>query len=466
MHKEMFSSNQVLFREMLASPGLHLFTGENISIALVHTKRNMPFEERVHSGKGRCLGVDFSKNKQILLKKFNFLKFCSMQIPTKFRWLLMLWLLAPGSIEGQNLEPSPWAFKGYVKNMQQWLFTGAPNTLISGGFFHNRLALRYSPDTTWTFDAQLRSRLLYGEWVRIQPGLASSLDQDNGLMDLSFVPIHRPALVGSVLTDRLWVQWTRQRWTVRAGRQRINWGIALTWNPNDWFNAWNFLDFDYEERPGSDAIRVQYQTGGFSEFELAVSPARHAKNWVGALRYGGHTGRFDWQVLAGLYRNRLAAGLGWAGDVGQAGWKGEISVFQPIDSTGGETSVSATTEFSLIFGGSWFCSGGLLINSKGFGSRTDLFRLTQTNLSADNLMPGKLSFLTSVSHPFTPLLQGSLAAVYSPNGHLIILVPTAAWSVAENWDIDLTGQLFWLENTAGNLDNAGNGIYLRTRWSF
>ena len=389
-----------------------------------------------------------------------------MPKPTIFHLILFAALLAPASISSQESAPSPWTFRGYVKNMQQWLFTGERNTLISGGFFHNRLALQYSPDTVWTFDVQVRNRLLYGEWVRIQPGLAAGFDKDAGLMDLSFVPIDRPALVGSVIADRLWAQWTRQKWTVRAGRQRINWGIALTWNPNDWFNAWNFLDFDYEERPGSDAIRVQYQTGGFSEFDFAVSPARHARNWVGALRYGGHTGRFDWQALAGVYRNRLAAGMGWAGDLGQAGWKGELAVFHPIDSTAGETSVSATTEISLVLGGSWVYSGGLLINSNGFGSQVDLFRLTQTNLTADNLMPGKLSFLTSISHPFTPLLQGSLAAVYSPNGNLIILVPTAAWSVAANWDIDLTGQLFWLENTDGKLDNAGNGVYLRTRWSF
>jgi hypothetical protein len=120
----------------------------------------------------------------------------------------------------------------------------------------------------------------------------------------------------------------------------------------------------------------------------------------------------------------------------------------------------------MLFGNSWICSAGLLINSNGIGGRANLFQLAQSNLAADNLMPGKLSFLASVAHPFTPLLQGSLAAVYSPNGHLIILVPTVAWSVAENWDLDLTGQLFWLENVTGNLDNAGNGVFLRARWSF
>ncbi len=380
--------------------------------------------------------------------------------------LIFLCMHCPETVSCQSAGASPWAFRGYVKNLQQWQFSSVPNSLVSGGFFHNRLMLKYTPDTLWTFDVELRNRLFYGEWVRVQPGFAEGLGRDNGLIDLAFVPVDRPALVASVIADRLWAQWARGRWQVRVGRQRVNWGKALTWNPNDWFNAWNFLDFDYEERPGADALRVQYQTGGFSEFDLAISPARHARNAVAALRYGGHFGRVDWQALAGVYRNRLAAGLGWAADVGQAGVKGEISVFQPIDSTAGVTSVSATAEINMLFGGSWFCSGGLLINSNGIGGRANLFQLAQTNLTADNLMPGKVSLLASVSHPFTPLLQGSLAAVYSPNGHLIILVPTMAWSVANNWDIDLTGQLFWLENNAGNLDNLGNGIFLRVRWSF
>ncbi|MBK8969756.1 MAG: hypothetical protein IPM36_24480 [Lewinellaceae bacterium] len=385
---------------------------------------------------------------------------------TLYGLFFLLCMHCPGSVSCQTDSASPWAFRGYVKNLQQWQFSSVPNSLVSGGFFHNRLQLKYTPDSLWTFDVELRNRLFYGEWVRVQPGFAEGLNKDNGLLDLAFVPVDRPALVASVIADRLWAQWARGRWQVRVGRQRVNWGKTLTWNPNDWFNAWNFLDFDYEERPGSDALRVQYQTGGFSEFDLAVSPARHARNAVAALRYGGHFGRVHWQGLVGVYRNRLAAGLGWAADVGQAGVKGEISVFQPIDSTAGVTSVSATAEVNMLFGGSWFCSGGLLINSNGIGGRANLFQLAQTNLTADNLMPGKVSFLASVSHPFTPLLQGSLAAVYSPNGHLIILVPTMAWSVANNWDIDLTGQLFWLENNAGNLDNLGNGIFLRVRWSF
>ena len=31
--------------------------------------------------------------------------------------------------------------------------------------------------------------------------------------------------------DRAWVDWSNENWEVRAGRQRINWGTNLFWNP-------------------------------------------------------------------------------------------------------------------------------------------------------------------------------------------------------------------------------------------
>lgn len=361
---------------------------------------------------------------------------------------------------------SPWQIRGYVKNMQVWSFSCDENSLLSGGFFHHRLQVRWAPQGPWSLQADVRNRLFYGEWVRVQPFLADQLDQDNGLMDLSFMPVERPALVGSMIIDRLYGQYQHGRWQLRLGRQRINWGMALTWNPNDWFNAYNFLDFDYEERPGNDALRVQYQTGGFGNLELALSPGRDPERWIGALRFGSHTGRFDWQALAGVYRNQLALGGGWAGDLGQMGFKGEMSLFQPLQQDSLETALSATLSLDYLSSDQLFLTGGLLINSNGRGGATDLLRLSETNLSPANLMPGKLSFLASAGYPFTPLLNGGLTTVYSPNGHLLIAVPTLGWSVAENFDLDLVGQLFWLEEPGMGFGNAGNGVYLRGRWSY
>ncbi|MGI9160854.1 MAG: hypothetical protein ACR2K1_13980 [Saprospiraceae bacterium] len=387
------------------------------------------------------------------------------------RYGLIFWIFCSFFVQvaaqTDSAAVSPWRLRGYVKNLQLWNFSSDRNSLLSGGFFHHRLQLRYAPEGAWSGQVDVRNRLFYGDWVRAQPYLPDQLDTDNGLLDLSFVPVKRPALVGSVLIDRLYGQFQCGRWQVRLGRQRINWGMALTWNPNDWFNAYNFLDFDYEERPGSDALRVQYQTGGFGELDLALSSSGSgAERQIGALRYGTHTGRFDWQLLVGVYRRYLALGAGWAGDVGKFGFKGEASLFRPLWSDSLKTIFSTTLSLDYMTSKQLFLSAGLLINTNGQGGATDLARLSQTNLSPTNLMPGKISGLASVNYPFTPLLTGSLTTVYAPNGHLLICIPALGWSVAQNFDLDLTGQLFWLEESGGSVGNAGNGLFLRGRWSY
>src|SRR5210317_1168395 len=70
--------------------------------------------------------------------------------------------------------------------------------------------------------------------------------------------------------DRLWLQFTFGNLEIIAGRQRINWGQTLVWNPNDIFNSYSYFEVDYPERPGSDALRFQYYTGDASTIEVAA----------------------------------------------------------------------------------------------------------------------------------------------------------------------------------------------------
>ena len=55
------------------------------------------------------------------------------------------------------------------------------------------------------------------------------------------------------------------------GKQRINWGIQNFWNSHDLFNQLNIFDFDYIERPGNDAIRIQYYLNNFNSFEYVIN---------------------------------------------------------------------------------------------------------------------------------------------------------------------------------------------------
>jgi hypothetical protein len=76
--------------------------------------------------------------------------------------------------------------------------------------------------------------------------------------------------------DRMHLSYINGPWEVHAGRQRVNWGRTFVWNPNDLFNNYAFLDFDYEERPGVDALTAQYNWDYASSLEVGI---RLGDNW-------------------------------------------------------------------------------------------------------------------------------------------------------------------------------------------
>ena len=173
-------------------------------------------------------------------------------------------------------------------------------------------------------------------------------------------------------------------------------------------------------------------------------------------------GYYDFQLLTGLYRQNLAVGGGWAGNLGNMGFKGESTYFQPVGDNPNEASLSASMGLDGLFGSSWFWTAGFLINTNGAGESIDLNQLSQTNLSPDRLMPGKFSTTGSLSYAITPLVNTALNLVYSPNGDLLILIPSVAWSAAPNWDVDLLAQGFRL----GQTDTNQTGVFLRIRFSY
>ena len=94
------------------------------------------------------------------------------------------------------------------------------------------------------------------------------IGSDQGFVDLSWNILNEQSFFLNTTIDRLWVDLNYGKFQARIGRQRINWGQTLVWNPNDIFNAYSFFDFDYIERPGSDAVRLQYYPGSSSALKL------------------------------------------------------------------------------------------------------------------------------------------------------------------------------------------------------
>ena len=180
-----------------------------------------------------------------------------------FYLLLYLVSISQDTIPKKKLELS-----GYIKDMQSFHFAQHFDHLVTGNLIHNRLNLKWKPSDKWQGAVDLRNRIFWGDEVYKTPGFRDQLKNNNEAIELSALWLTKNNFIIHTNIERLWMEYRRSKWNIRAGRQRINWGIVTTWNPGDIFNTYNFLDFDYEERPGSDAVKLQYIFNDFSSLEM------------------------------------------------------------------------------------------------------------------------------------------------------------------------------------------------------
>ncbi|MCW5925133.1 MAG: hypothetical protein KIS77_22645 [Saprospiraceae bacterium] len=370
------------------------------------------------------------------------------------------------SMPESESKPAHFHFQGYLKDLQTATFTRDKGSLFTGNFLHNRLNFIYYFSENISARLELRTRLFWGEQVRWTPGFAEQIDYENGLMDLSWVAVDEPAVVLHTITDRLSLNWRKQSWDVTIGRQRVNWGITTAWTPNDLFNAYNFFDFDYEERPGSDAIRVRYHTSGMSGFDLAISHGKDSASTIAALLYRFNRGGYDFQILGGWFRDDLAVGTGWAGSIGNAGFKGEATWFQPRQSLGDSTGLlSLTLGGDYSFQNGWYIGGAFLYTSGGSDGAEALEQLATQQLSAKRLMPFRYSLLGQVAKSITPLFTANLSLIYCPGADAFITFPVLTYSLSDNWDANLVAQSFFAP-AGGQFKNLGNALIFRLKWGF
>lgn len=350
---------------------------------------------------------------------------------------------------------------GYLKEMPSVGYDNLSEEFTFNNILHNRINMRYRPSESLQFSLEFRNRILSGEMVR-QHGeiLAELMKHDPGLVDASYVPVSNERMLWHFNADRFYADWHRDKWQVRLGRQRINWGINMVSNPNDLFNNFSFFDFDYEERPGSDALRVQYFPGDMSRVELALSPAETTKESVAAMLWGFNRSGYDFQIITGYFRNRTALGAGWAGNIKGSGFKGEVTLFNSIEKMDSMTVV-ASVGFDHMFGNGMYGFAELLYNG-GYTSPANLLFLNEP-MRADNIFISKYAVTASLMYPISPVLAASFSAMVMPDIEAFYLMPNLQWSVVRNLDAGFVVQLFRFAENAGVTSING---YLQIKWSF
>ena len=381
-------------------------------------------------------------------------------------WLLTLSFLFIGLHNKGQEQAKKWQLNGYVKNLSTFSLGG--DTLLFDNLIHNRLNFAYYHSPAFSTIVEFRNRIATGDQLNFGDAYKQSLDANQDFFDLSALIIDNEDLLFHVMLDRAYLQYDKNNWEVKVGRQRINWGINLAWNPNDIFNAYSYFDFDYEERPGSDAVRVKKYYGYASSIEIASKITDDSDKLTAAGMWKFNKWNYDFQVLSGVAAQNIVTGAGWAGNIKNAGFKGESTFYYPFENNPDTTKLALTSvTIDYSFPNSLYLNASVLHNSDGSlsPSQEDLIRYYGGVISSKLLSPYRWSSFLQGAYQFHPLVYGGLAFIAFPGSYDFFFNPFLTLSAKQNFDIDLISQIV-MGKSDDKLRVAAQQYYLRFKWSF
>lgn len=354
---------------------------------------------------------------------------------------------------------------GYVKELGQVSLNNDLSTIRYDNILHHRIETDWTLPKNFEFRADLRTRLLNGYTVNNTPGLEQTFERDPNYFDLSWVWFDTNRSLMHSNIDRMHLSYINGPWEVHAGRQRVNWGRTYVWNPNDLFNNYAFLDFDYEERPGVDALTAQYNWSYASSVEAGI---RLADSWnksvlAGMIRASWKS--YDIQITAGHYLQNLMLGTGWAGYLGDAGFKGEISYFHPEEQLFDETGhFTATTSIDYMMDNGIYLQSELLYNG-GYNRRGNPLNTLVQPPRAENLFIARSAFYLGGSYQIHPLVSSNMGFMGSFDRSIFIAIPQITFSVTEDIDLLLLSQLLKGSIFKQSIETT-NLFFFRLKWSY
>jgi len=379
------------------------------------------------------------------------------------------------------------SMNGYLTEMIQYQWYKINNPMLdfdddmTQNIIHNRLNFSYFLSENITFSAQFRNQFQSGDFVALQ-NKQSGFKTEQYLLPLTYYEMLGNRGQISLSADRLNFQFTHNNIDIIIGRQRINWGQTFAWNPNDIFNSYNYFDFDYPERPGADAVRIQYYTGLTSQIDIAAK-LDSADNPTIAALYRFNNWGFDFQFIGGYYsfaNNNLADdkekdyvfGIGTTSDIKGLSVRSEGSYFHPADNWADTTGIFlASLGLDYTFNNSLFVGGEFLYISNPTNTLgANINSLYSSTSSVKTLSFAKHNLFAQSSYPITPLLNASIAGMVFFDTDITgyYAGPTIDYSIAQNVDVSLIFQYFNFsyEILNENIDINSVSGFMRMKWSF
>jgi len=343
-----------------------------------------------------------------------------------------------------------------VNNTDSWRFDN---------LLHTRQNLRWYPHQTLTFGVEIKTRWFWGESASDIAQSTTTHDRSKPYFDWNRVLVERNSQVLASGIDRAWLDWNQGALQLTLGRQRIAWGTNLVWNPIDLFNPTSPLDFDNEEKPGADAVRMQWYVGPASKIELAAAPHRDSDETTAVLQIKTNWLNYDFILLGGHRWQDIVAGGAWAGQIHGGGFRGEFLFALPdSDAFHYSPKVTAAISGDYTFSNSWYLHGEALYSSEGTTQSAGGLALL-SSIQKGWLSPARISLFGEIARDVSPLMRVDLSGILNPYDTSWYIGPSITWSAISNVDVTAVGLVFG-GDTGTEFGDNGEILMLRLKWSF
>jgi hypothetical protein len=332
-------------------------------------------------------------------------------------------------------------FSGYVVNLPIYerenpsaaqLFNLDQNQLLD----LTRLRLRPSllPWDGATFGLEYEATALYHNTTLSEFLTTTTLRRQ--LLDLRWNPVNDGHFTASHFVDRLYFRQNFQSASLVIGRQRIAWGTGRIWNPTDLFNPINPASFEKIEKDGADAISFKYYFASFTDLELVYNPEDHFKSWNGAFRFLTNYHEYDVSVMGGYFDDRLVAGGDFAGNLFEAGLRGE-GIFSAEKNDLNNHFVKFILGLDYQFTAKLYGLIEYQFNGEG---QTDENRYQLQRLFTGEILNLNRNYLfVDATYQIHPLVNTGIGFNLNLNDGSGFLSPVVTYSVQSNVDLSLGG---------------------------
>ena len=378
----------------------------------------------------------------------------------KTKILLIIMFVISSIIPAQDFQ-----FSGYFDNVNSvWAIKDNPDWALNETVT-NRMNFSYYLGNL-TIHAGMRNIFEFGDFLNLIPDYSEYLTTDPGYFNLTQKITSDKSYILYSNLDRFFFDYSTEKFEVTLGRQRINLAENMVWNPNDIFNAYNYYNFTYIEKPGSDAAKAEYFLNDVSSLQAAVKVDKDKKiTAAGIIKF--NEWNYDFQLFGGVMPDDFVAGGGWSGQIYDAGFSGEITYFKSKDENALEKSrILFSAEGNYTFSSGFYIDGSVLFNNRGTTGKGGLnAAVFREDLNVKYLTPSKVSLFAEAAYPITPLVRGTVSSILNPFDKSYYLGGMLQISLTDNIDFNIAGQFFKGERGT-EFGHIGSFVFSQLKWNF